>query len=234
MRKHAWLMLAVGLVFGVGGCGDDNSSNGGAAGSGGSGGGTATISGIVYQADDADGMPFQGATVSVVGGASTTSGVGGTFSLEAPVGPSSVLTTAAGHWGELLVGDVPASGINDLEPEVVPDALVDQVAGELGETVDRAKAIVAVEFGSPAAGNTADLGVSFGFAFVFNANGDAVPGTQILPGGGNEVIFANVDVSADAMPTATNASNADCAPDYPNAAYPSQAKVITTVFMVCP
>ena len=228
----------MGLTFGLVGCGDDenNGGSGGTAGSGGTGGGTATVSGIVYQADDANGMPFQGATVSAVGGASTTSGVGGVFSIEAPVGPGSVLTTAEGNWGELLVGDVPASGINDLEPEVVPDAMVDEVAGALMETVDPAKAIVGVEFNTdaPVGGEMADLGVPYGFAFVFNAADEPVPGTTLMAGGGNEVIFVNVDIAADVMPTATNAGDVACSSEYPSALYPSQAKVITAVGMVCP
>ncbi len=235
MRKYAWLILSMGLTFGLVGCGDDgNTGSGGSPGSGGSGGGTATLSGIVYQADDADGTPFQGAAVSVVGGASTTSGVGGVFSLQAAVGVATLVASADGHWGELGVGEVPAAGLADLEPEVIPDAMVDEIGLALEETIDPAKGIVAVEFENPVAGNSADVGVNYGFAFVFNADDEPVVGTELVANGGNEVIFVNVDVSADSMPTAKNASDADCATDVPTAANPTQAKVITLVTMNCP
>ena len=232
MRNYAWLILSMGLTFGLVGCGEDG--NNGSGGTAGSGGGTATVSGIVYQADDADGTPFQGATVSVVGGASTTSGVGGVFSLQAAVGVATVVVSADGHWGELQVGEVPAAGIADLEPEVLPDAMVDEIARALSETIDPAKGIVAVEFENPVVGNSADVGVNYGFDFVFNADDEPESGTVLLAGGGNEVIFVNVDVGADSMPTAKNASDADCATDVPTAANPTQPKVITLVPMNCP
>ena len=232
MRNFALLILSMGLTFGLVGCGEDG--NGGSGGTAGSGGGTATVSGIVYQADDADGTPFQGATVSVVGGASTTSVVGGAFSLQAAVGVATLVASADGHWGELQVGEVPAAGRADLEPEVIPDAMVDDIGLALTETIDDAKGIVAVEFENPVAGNSAELGVDYGFAFVFNADDEPVVGTELVAGGSNEVIFVNVDVGADSMPTAKNASDADCATDVPTAANPTQAKVITLVPMICP
>jgi hypothetical protein len=36
------------------------------------------------------------------------------------------------------------------------------------------------------------------------------------------------------MPSATNASDEDCSSEFPDAVYPSQAKVLTEVAMVCP
>ncbi len=147
---------------------------------------------------------------------------------------AALVATAPGHWGELQVGDVPAAGLNDLEPELVPDALVAQVADALTQTVDPGKGIVGVEFDNPVAGNSADLGVGYGFAFVFNADDEPELGTELIAGGGGEVIFVNVDISGDAMPTATNASDADCATDLPMAANPTRAKVITSVLMSCP
>jgi len=57
---------------------------------------------------------------------------------------------------------------------------------------------------------------------------------MLVAGGGAEVIFANVDVSANVMPTARDASDQDCSFEFPDAVYPSQAKVLTEVAMVCP
>lgn len=211
------------------GCGDSGSSNDG---------GTATVSGIVYAADGGNGTPFQGATVSVLGGASTTSGVGGVFSLEWPIGVATLVATAPGHWGELQVGYVKnASGLTDVETELVPDSMVDEVAAALMQTVNPAKGIVAVEFDSTSAGYTADLGVSYGFAFVFNSEGEPELGTELLAGGDSSVIFVNVDVSADAMPSAKNATGADCGLgtlSIPGASLAVQAKVISSLIVTCP
>lgn len=243
MRKYAWLVLSMGLTVSLVGCGDDENNNtggsGGSGGTAGSGGAsTATVSGVVFAASVADdSVPFEGATVSVVGTSSTTtSGVGGVFSLESPVGTAMLLTTATGYWGELLPGEVPAAGLSDLDPEIVPDALVAEVADALSETVDPGKAIVGVEFNTdaPVGGEMADLGVPYGFAFVFNAAEEPVLGTTLMAGGGSEVVFVNVDIAADVMPTATNAGDVACSSEFPSAVYPSQAKVITAVGMVCP
>jgi len=54
------------------------------------------------------------------------------------------------------------------------------------------------------------------------------------PGGETIVLFANVDISADVMPTATNPGGAACSPDPSGVAYPSQEKVFTAVEVVCP
>ena len=223
MRNYAWLILSAGLALGLVGCGD-------------SGGGTATVSGIVYVADGGNGTPFQGATVSVVGGASTTSGVGGVFSLEWPIGVATLLTTAPGHWGQLQVGYV-EDGLTDVETEVVPDSMVAEVVAPLMRTVDPAKGIVIVDFDSTTAGATADLGVNYDFAFVFNSEGEPELGTELLPNGDSSVIFVNVDVTGNAMPSAKNAADVDChlgTLTIPGASLAVQAKVISESYAFCP
>ncbi|MBW2223463.1 MAG: hypothetical protein JRF54_04450 [Deltaproteobacteria bacterium] len=243
MRTYAGLFLSMGLIFSFVGCGDSGSGGGGgSAGSGGSGGsgggGTATVSGTVFSAAlEDDSTPLAGATVAVVGTTtSTVSGMDGSFSIEAPVGIGRFLTTAADAWGELLTGNVPAGGIDMVDTEVVPDALVAGVADALMETIDPTKAMVVVEFDMevPAGGEAAELGVNYDFAFVFNADGDPVLGNELLPGGDTIVLFANVDIGADVMPTATNPGGAACPPDPAGVAYPSQQKVFTGVEVVCP
>ena len=239
MRKYAFLFLSIGLTVSLVGCGDSGNGSAGSGGSGGTGGtGTATVSGTVFSAAlEGESTPLAGATVSVVGTTTTaTSGADGSFSLEAPVGIGSFLTTATDAWGELLTGDVPAGGIDMADPEVVPDALVAGVAGALMETIDPAKAIVIVEFDfdAPVGGEAAEIGANYGFAFVFDAAGDPVLGKELLPGGDTIVLFANVDISADVMPTATNSGGAACALNPAGVAYPSQAKVFTAVEVICP
>jgi hypothetical protein len=143
---------------------------------------------------EGDPTPLAGATVRVVGTTTmTTSGIDGSFSLEAPVGIGVFLTTAAGAWGELVVGDVPAAGIDIADAEVVPDELVADIADALGETIDPTKAMVVVEFDLDVAagGETADLGATYGFAFVINADDEPVLGNQLIAGGETIVLFAN-------------------------------------------
>ena len=228
MRTYAWLILSIGLTAVAAGCGD--------SGSGGSNG-TATVSGTVYVAslDDVS-TPLEGATVSVVGGASTTSGPNGEFTLEAPVGITRFLTTAPDAWGELETADVPAEGAAGAEAEVVPDTLVAAVAGALMQTIDPAKGIVAIEFDVDTAvgGESADLGSDYGFAFVFDADGNPEIGTDLAAGADPIVIFANVDITSDVMPSAEGAGGTACALDISGATYPSQAKVFTVVEVVCP
>ena len=247
MRKYAWLVLSMGLTASLVGCGSDSGSNGsgGTAGSGGSAGsggtagtgggsGTATVSGIAYSASlEGESTPLEGATVSVVGGASTTSGANGAFSLEAPVGTSFFLTTAPNAWGELVVGDVPAEGSNMAEAEVIPDTLVAAVSAALMETIDPAKGMVTVEFDAETAagGESADLGSNYGFAFVFDADGNPELGTVLEAGADPIIIFANVDVTSNVMPSV---SGGGCQLDFPGVTYPSQAKVFTVVDASCP
>jgi len=245
MRKYAWLFLSIGLTFGLVGCGDSESSNGtggtggGSGGTGGSGGGTgmATVSGTVFSAslDDVS-TPLQGATVMVVGGSSTTSGSDGSFSLQAPVGIGMFRTTAPNAWGELATGDVPAGGEDMAEAEVVPDALVGMVAAQLMEMIDPTKGMVIVEFDAEVAvgGETADLGSSYGFAFVFRANGDVVIDNQLEAGDDAQVLFANVDVTSDVMPSA-GMGGGSCTLEFPSTTFPSEAKVFTIVDVAsCP
>ena len=235
MRKYAWLFLSIGLTFSLVGCGDSGSSGGG--GSGGSAS-TATVSGTVYNAV-LDGEPTElvGATVAVVGGQSTTSVAGGAFSLEAPVGTVMFLTTAPNAWGELLTAEVPAGGEDMAEAEVIPDALVAEIATALDETIDPAKGMVIVEFDAEVAvgGETADLGSSYGFAFVFRANGDVEIGNQLEAGDDAQVLFANVDTTSDVMPSATGAGGGSCSLAFPSTAFPSEEKVFTIVDVApCP
>lgn len=237
MRRYAWLILSIGLTASLVGCGDSGSNgsggSGGSAGTGGSGGGngTAIVSGTAYSAAlEGEPAPLEGATVSVVGGASTTSGADGTFSLEAPVGTAMFLTTAADAWGELQTGEVPAEGAAGAEVEVIPDALVAGISAALMQTVDPAKGMVTVEFDQDLAvgGESADLGSTYGFAFVFDAAGNPVLGTELEAGADPIIIFANVDVTSDVMPSAS------CPLDFPSTSFPSQAKVFTVVDVTCP
>jgi len=179
---------------------------------------------------------LQGARVSVVGGASTTSGASGAFSLEAPVGIVAFLTTAPDAWGELVIEDVPPEGEDMAEAEVVPQTVVDQVAAALMETIDPTKGMVIVEFPGETAigGESADLGSNYGLAFVFDSDGDPQLRKELEAGDEAQVIFANVDVTSDVMPSVTGAGGGNCTTQPAGATYPSQAKVFTLIDVTCP
>lgn len=238
MRSYAWLFLSIGLTFSLVGCGDSGSSGGGgSAGNGGSGGtATATVSGAVL--DDED-EPFVGAMVSV-GTATATSGSGGAFTIESPVGTQLFLTKAADHWGSLIPEVVPSQGRNDVELFVISETLVEGIGTALGVPVDINKGIVSVSFddATAAAGDKATISAGSGGSFVLDGNDDPFPGNALLASGiveGNtEVIFVNVDLTNGVSVQASTASDAACPLEFPTVTYPVEEKVITDIAVICP
>jgi hypothetical protein len=249
MRKYAWLCLSIGLTLSLVGCGDSESGNGGSGGGAGSGGsgsggaggsGTATVSGVVLEAAlEGEDSPFEGATVSV-GSATATSGQDGSFTMESPVGTQLFLTEAADHWGTLFPDEIPSQGRNDLELQVIPDALVAGIGVALGITVDPTKGLVSVSFDedTAAAGDKATLSAGSETSFVFDGSGAPVEGNALLPGGvaqgDTEVIFVNVDLTAQVTVTASNAADEPCVQDFSSVVYPVEEKVLTEVEVTCP
>lgn len=255
MRRFVWLIVSVGLTASVVGCGDSGSSgsggsagaggsagSGGSAGNGGSGGGgtMVTVTGAVTAATLAGGsVPVEGATVSVVGTSNTTTtDAQGNFSVMAPIGTALFLATAAGHWGSLLADDVPPGGLTGLDPEVIPDALVEGVGAQLGLLTppNPSKGLVAVNFDEDltVGGESASIDVNEGGSFIFDDDEDPVLGDTLVAGGGSDVIFINVDVAGSVTATATDASDQACSQEFPDVTYPVQAKVLTELDVVCP
>jgi hypothetical protein len=243
MHRYAWLFLSTGLVFSLVGCGDSENGDGGSggsAGTGGSGGSGAMVevSGVVTAASlDAPDSPFEGATVSVVGTSNTaTSDAQGNFSVMAPTGTVTFSTTAAGHWGEQLAQHVPSTGRDDIELQVLPDALVDTIADEFGTTADPSKGLVAVGFDedSVVGGETASISANSELSFVFDAEEAPLEGDTLVAGGGSEVIFVNADVTAQLTTTATSADDLPCPPELPDATFSVEAKVLTQIEVICP
>ena len=246
MRRHASLIFCMGLALAVVGCGDDETGPGGGTGgtgtggTGGTGGGagemalvTGTVSEAVLEGEPA---ALGGAMVTVVGGASTTSNPDGSFEVMAPVGTVMFLTTASGAWGSLVADDVPAGGLTGLEIEVVPDVLVNAVAGALETVPDPDKGAVAVSFDDTTVSGdeTATIDATSEISFVFDAADDPSEGNTLIPGGGTEVIFFNVEPTNAVTTTASNAINQPCPLEFPAASYSVQAKVFTDVEVFCP
>ena len=243
MRRYAWLFLSIGLVFSLVGCGDSGTGNGGSggsAGSGGSGGGgtMVAVSGTVSAAAlEGNSTPVEGATVNVVGTSNTaTTDANGNFSVMAPVGTVMILSTADGSWGSLFAEEVPSEGLSGVEAEVIPDALVDALAGLLGTAADTSKGLVAVGFpeDTTVGGETASIDVNSELSFIFDAQDDPVEGDTLVADGSDEVVFVNVDVAGAVAATATSADAMPCPLEYPSASYSVQAKVITEIDVICP
>jgi len=246
MRKYAWLFLSIGLTFSLVGCGDSESSGGGGSGaSGGTGGAStmATVSGTVRAAslDAGPGPVVAGAMVSVGGPSNTTTtDLDGNFSITAPTGTVMILTTTPEkpNWGSLFAEIVPSGGIAGLEVEVIPDALVGQLAADLGVVPDASKGIVAVVFNedTTVGGETAAIVADTSdISFIFNAaeapeEGDALCGETDC---GSEVIFLNVDPAATVRADAVSTAQQGCPHEFPDATYSVLEKVLTEIDVVC-
>ena len=251
MRNYAWLFLSIGLTFSLVGCGDSatggagsgGSGSGGSGASGGAGGaGTmATVSGTVRAAslDAGPGPVVAGAMVSVGGSSNTTTtDPDGNFSIMAPTGTVMILTTTPEkpNWGSLFAENVPAGGRTGLEVEVIPEALVGQLAADLGVTPDNATGIVAVVFdettivGGETAGIVADTS---DISFVFDDQDAAVEDDTLIAGGGSEVIFLNVDPAATVRADAVSTAQQGCPHEFPDATYSVLEKVLTEIDVVC-
>jgi len=175
----------------------------------------------------------------VVGTSNTaTTDVNGNFSIMAPTGTVLILTTTPGkpNWGSLFAENVPPGGRTGLEVEVIPEALVGQLAADLGVTPDNTKGIVAVVFdedttvGGETAGIVADTS---DISFVFDDQDEAVEGDTLIAGGGSEVIFLNVDPAATVRADAVSTAQQGCPHEFPNATYSVMAKVLTEIDVVC-
>jgi hypothetical protein len=250
MRKYAWLILSMGLTFGLVGCGDDanndgggtggTAGSGGGAGSGGSGGSGAmvTVTGTVSAAAlDGNSTPVEGATVSVVGTSNTaTTDASGNFSVMAPTGIVMFLNTADGNWGSLFAENVPAGGLAGLDVEVIPDALVDGIAGALVTTADTSKGLVSVTFDdtTTVGGETASISATSETSLVFDDMDEPVEDDTLVADGGSEVIFFNVDLAGSVTATATSSASQPCPLEFPSATYTVQAKVLTEIDVFCP
>lgn len=242
MRNYAWLFLSVGLVFSLVGCGDSGNGSGGSGGSAGSGGsgGSGTMVAVTGTVSAAalEGEPtaLAGATVSVVGTSNTaTSDADGNFSIMAPTGTVIFVATAAGNWGSQVADMVPSGGLDGLDLEVIPDGLATAIAAVLEVQIDPTEGLVAVSFDEDTVqgGETTTISSPSGGSFIFDTDDAPVIGAVLIEGGGSEAIFFNVDLADTVTADATSPQDT-CPPEFPDAVYSVQAKVLTENDVVCP
>ena len=99
-----------------------------------------------------------------------------------------------------------------------------------------ANGLVAVGFDSDTVvgGETASIDVTSGTTFVFDDDDAPAIGDTLVPGGGTEVIFIDVEVASSVTATAMTATAQRCPLEIPDAVYPVQAKVLTEIDVACP
>ncbi len=198
---------------------------------------TASGTVLLYEGLDPD-LPAVGATVSVHGTSlSTTTDQLGEFSFDVFMGDWFFQTRKEGTWGFFQLETVPTEGRNDLDLAVAADALTEQLEQELDIVVDDMKGIVSLSFGSGASregGETATLSEQYEYASATNANGDEVLSNELLPGGGYELLFYNVDLTEQLTVTPMDAQGGNtCSLRVPGTLYPVRAKFATSVGVVC-
>ncbi len=190
-----------------------------------------------------DNGPVEGATVSIYGAnpaITTTTNGAGYFALEAIDIDPYILIEAPGHWGKLERVSLhpPEAGRGNYVFDVPEDADVDEVAAALGRTQLDTNGIVIADFFSPDTldGATATIDIVSDPSFAFDANGDPVESTSIIPGSEDtELIFSNAVVGdVDLMAGSTNPS-LGCSGDFPfdDNRFPVLAKVISRLQIFC-
>jgi len=190
-----------------------------------------------------DNGPVAGATVSVYGtdpAVTTTTNGAGYFALEAIDIDPYILIEAPGYWGKLeRVGlRPPEMGRGNYVFELATDADVDEVAAALGRTQLDTNGIVIADFSGEEIldGASATIDIVSDPSFTFDANGDPVESTSIIPGSEDaELIFSNAVVGdVNVVPGNTNPP-LFCFRDFPfdDDRFPVLPKVISRLLVFC-
>ena len=190
-----------------------------------------------------DNGPVEGATVSIYGAnpaITTTTNGAGQFALEAIDMDPIVLIEAPGHWGNLeRVALIPAIEVRSNNYFDIPeDAVVDEVATAIGRTQLDTNGIVIADLYSSTTldGATATIDIVSDPSFAFDANGDPVESTSVIPGSEDtELIFTNAVVGdVELMPWSTNPS-LGCSGAFPfdDNRFPVLPKVISRLEIYC-
>jgi hypothetical protein len=158
-----------------------------------------SVSGTVTVIDVDTESPAVDAEVSWFGTSfSTTTDSLGEFSLELPFGIVVLHTSEDGAWSGVELGTVSDTGLVNPSIEIVADALVAQIAGDLMMDIDEEKGIVSVDFepeSSVVGGETASIllpQAPYDFSFTSDAGGNWVVSDQLLAAGSRTLSFAGV------------------------------------------
>ena len=191
---------------------------------------------LLYEVDSEP--PAVGATVSVHGTSlSTTTDEDGGFSFDVFMGDWFFQTRKEGTSGFIQLETVPNAGRNDLDLAVAADALREQLEQDLNIVIDDTKGVVSLTFlgtASGEGGETATLSEQYEHASATNASGDEILSNKLLPGGGYELLFYNVDPTEKLTVTPRGVDGVnECDLKVPETLYPVEAKFATSVGAVC-
>ena len=196
-----------------------------------------TVEGVVtlYQSYTQHG-PAENATVRVRGTSlNTTTDSRGWFSIDVFEGDWFFESSKDGLWGWIQLAQVPYPG-SALDLLLASDTLIGQIADELDIEIDAAKAIAVLDFNesSGQGGETATLSAPYGHVSAQDADQKEVLSDELLPGGGSELWYYNVDPTEELSVTPAGADGVHiCELQFPEAVYPVVGKVITFVDVLC-
>jgi hypothetical protein len=193
---------------------------------------TVTVTGTVTYAGS--GAPVDAATVSVLDTAvGTATDAQGRFTLDVPVGSVFFQISKEGTWGQIELEMVLTT--RDLTFEVVEDSLVAEIEEFLMIDFSETQGVVDVIFDSPSGlgGETATLSVPFDSSLTFDAAEQPVLSDQLVPGGGEDLVFVGVDLTEELIvsPMGVGGVNA-CDLENPGTVYPVLVKSFTRVRQV--
>lgn len=195
-----------------------------------------TVSGAVESVGEED-APAVGAVVSVLGTSlSTTTDELGKFSFDVFSGNWFFQASQEGQWGHIEPAKVRPDNPSDLDFSVFSDAVVAGLAGILSIDIDETKGWVSLYFGTPSGsgGETATLSETHEHSFTDDADGDFVLSGELLPGGGQDLDFLNVDLTSELTVTPMGVDGVNtCTPTIPGVVYPVKAKFRTKAGSFC-
>jgi len=188
-----------------------------------------SVTGTVIYAGS--GAPAENATVSVLGTPiGTVTDATGEFTLDVPVGSVFFQISKEGTWSQIELETV--LGISDFSFELVEDSLVADLEQLLMIELDETHGVVDVIFDAPSGlgGETATLSVPYDSSLAFGADEEPTLSDQLLPGGGEDLVFVGVDLTEELTvnPMGVDGVNT-CALEDPATVYPVLAKHFTRV-----
>ena len=197
-----------------------------------------TVSGTVTVVEGlGEDPPLAGATVSVLGTSlGTTTDELGRFSFGVFSGDWFFQVSKDGTWGHIELDKVRLDSPSDLDFSVFSDAVVAGLAGILNIDIDETKGWVSLNLGTPSGsgGETATLSEPFEDSFTDDADGDFVPSDELLPGGGQDLGFLNVDLTSELTVTPMGVDGVNtCTLTIPGVVYPVKAKFRTKAQSFC-
>jgi hypothetical protein len=153
--------------------------------------------------------------------------------LDVAVGSVFFQISKEGTWGQIELETVPTTG--DLVFELVEDSLVAEVEQVLMIDFSETQGVVDVIFNTPSGlgGETATLSLPYDSSLTFDAAEQPVLSDQLVPGGGEDLVFVGVDLTEELIVSPIGVGGVNtCDLENPGTVYPVLAKSFTRVRQV--